>query len=62
MEIFIIGALVAFVLVYNKTINSNKFIQDNQVLFEKLKEDDFEFLVAAKYGDKVDPMTIFQKR
>ena len=62
MEIFIIGALVAFVLVYNKTINGNKFIQDNQVLFEKLKEDDFEFLVAAKYGDKVDPMTIFQKR
>ena len=62
MEILIIGVIIGFVLVYNKTINSNKFIQDNQVLFEKLKEDDFEFLVAAKYGDKVDPMVIFQKR
>lgn len=62
MEIFIVGVLVAFILVYNKTISSKKFIQDNQILFEKLKEDDFDFLVAAKYGDKVDPQTIFEKR
>lgn len=62
MEIFIVGALVAFILVYNKTISSKKFIQDNQLLFEKLKEDDFDFLVAAKYGDKADPQAIFEKR
>ena len=62
MEIFIIGALVVFILAYNKTISSKKFIQDNQVLFEKLKEDDFEFLVAAKYGEKADPQELFQKR
>jgi len=62
MEIFIIGAIIIFVLVYNKTISSKKFIQDNQILFEKLKEEDFDFLVAAKYGDKVDPQTIFEKR
>ena len=29
MEILIIGVIIGFVLVYNKTINSNKFIQDN---------------------------------
>ena len=62
MEIFVIGALVAFVLIYNKTISGKKFIQDNQVLFERLKEDDFDFLVAAKYGDKVDPARLFEKR
>ena len=52
MEIFIVGAIFVFILVYNRNIDGEKFIQDNKMLLDKLKEDDFEFLVAARYGDK----------
>lgn len=62
MEIFIIGAIIIFILLYNQTISSKKFIQDNQILFSKLKEEDWDFLVAAKYGEKADPSALFEKR
>lgn len=62
MEIFIIGVILIFILSYSQNISSKKFIQDNQVLFEKLKEDDFDFLVAAKYGDSKTPEDVFDKR
>lgn len=62
MEIFIIGVILIFILSYSQNISSKKFIQDNQVLFEKLKEDDFDFLVAAKYGDSKTPEDVFNKR
>ena len=62
MEIFIVGAIFVFILVYNRNIDGEKFIQDNKMLLDKLKEDDFEFLVAARYGDKKTPDEIFPKR
>ena len=62
MEIFIIGAIIIVILVYNQSINGKKFIQDNEILFGKLKEDDFDFLVAAKYGDRKTPQELFNKR
>jgi len=62
MEVIIFGAILVFVLFYNNTINSRKFIEDNQVIFEHLKEDDYDFLVMAKYGDKVDPNLLYNKR
>ena len=40
----------------------NKFIQDNSDIFSKLKEEDYDFLVKAKYGDGLDPDVLFQKR
>ena len=62
MEIFIFGALILFVLIYNKTIDTKRFAKDNEKLFKALKEDDYEFLLYMKYGDKVDPDVLFQKR
>ncbi len=62
MEIIIIGVLLLFVLVYNKTIDQRKFIQDNKKYFNGLKEDDFDFLVYAKYGETADPNVLFEKR
>ena len=62
MEIFIFGAIILFVLIYNQTIDTKKFAKDNEKLFELLKEDDYEFLLAMKYGDKVEPDVLFQKR
>jgi len=63
IEIFIIGAIVLFIFFYTGRINSSKFIADNKDLFNLLKESDYEFLLYAKYGDRViDPNAVFMKR
>ena len=62
MEILIVGLILFFVLEYNKKLSTNKFINDNKQYFNFLKEDDYEFLLKAKYGDKVDPEKAFMKR
>lgn len=61
-EIVIVAVLVFIILTSNGFINPNKFVQDNQDIFMKLKEDDYDFLVRAKYGDGLDPDVLFQKR
>lgn len=62
MEILLIGIIFIFLLEYNQKISTNKFIKDNEKYFNFLKESDYEFFVRAKYGDKVDPNTLFMKR
>lgn len=62
LEILIVGVIFFFVLTVNGYIKPNKFIQDNQDIFLKLKEEDYDFLVKAKYGDGLDPDVLFQKR
>ncbi|MDD3048866.1 MAG: hypothetical protein PHQ89_02615 [Bacilli bacterium] len=62
MEILLIGVIVLFILEYNKRIDTNKFIKDNEQYFSILKEDDYDFLVKAKYGDKIEPDILFSKR
>ena len=62
MEIVIIGAIILFVLIYNRTIDSKKFLEDNIKYFQALREDDYDFLVYAKYGETVDPNILFRKR
>ena len=62
VEIMIIGVLLFVVLSVNGYIKPNKFIYDNQDIFMKLKEDDYDFLVRAKYGEDVEPDKLFQKR
>jgi len=62
MEIFIFGAIILFVLIYNNTIDTKKFAKDNEKIFKMLKEDDYEFLLYMKYGERVDPDVLFQKR
>ena len=62
MEIFIFGAIILFVLIYNRTLDTKKFAKDNEKLFELLKEDDYEFLLHMKYGEKIDVDTLFTKR
>ena len=42
VEVIIIGVLLFIILQYNGSISFNKFINDNQDLFMKLKESDFD--------------------
>ena len=62
MEILIVGIIMIFLFNYLNLFNFNKFVSDNKSVFNKLKEDDYEFLLVAKYGDKVDPILRYQKR
>lgn len=62
MEVLIIGAIILFVLIYNNTIDKNKFFADNEKYLEALKEKDYEFLVYARYGDQVDTKQLYMQR
>lgn len=62
MEIVIIGVILLLLFNYIGAISFNKFVQDNKTVFSKLKEDDYDFLLSAKYGDRVDVNAKYQKR
>ena len=53
MEIFFVILIIIGILVYNKTIDFKRFMIDNSQVFDLLKEDNYEFLLYAKYGDRV---------
>ena len=62
MEILVVGAILLFIFFYNNTIDKEKFIADNEKYLEIFKEDDYTFLLYAKYGDDVDVDQIYMKR
>lgn len=62
MEILIIAGLIAFALIYTKTVDGNQFLQENDIYVKMLKEKDWDFYVSAKYGDKVNADELFNKR
>ena len=61
-EIVLLAAIIIFIMAYNGNINTNQFIDDNEMLFRKLKESDWDFYVKAKYGDGVNPNVLFNRR
>ena len=62
VEIIIVGIILILLFNYIGAFSFNKFVDDNKVVFEKLKEDDYDFLVISKYGDNADPNERYQKR
>ena len=62
MEIIIIGGILIFILVYNNTIDKDKLYADNQKYLEMLREEDYNFLVYARYGEDVDVNQLYMKR
>lgn len=62
IEIIIITILIFVVMTYNGQLSIKEFINDHFHIFRKLKEDDWDFYVKAKYGDTVNPDSIFTKR
>ena len=63
IELFIVAVIIIFIFVYNGWINIGKFVADNNDIFMMLKESDYDFLLYAKYGDRVyDPNQVFMKR
>lgn len=63
IEILLIGIIVVFIFIYTGKFNTNAFVEDNKDIFYILKESDYDFLLYAKYGDRVyDPNQVFMKR
>ena len=63
IEILLIGVIVFFLLIYSGAINTSKFFGENKGIFEVLQEKDYEFLLRAKYGERVyDVSQVFRKR
>ncbi len=61
-EIFILGAIIYLIMFTTGQISFSKLISDNEVIFRKLKESDWDFYVKAKYGNAVNPDILFNKR
>ncbi len=63
IEILIIGAIVFFLAIYTGMISTAKFFGENKGIVEILQEEDYEFVLRAKYGDRVyDVSQVFRKR
>ena len=61
-EVVALGVVLYFVLEYNGSISTNKFVIDNAEMFKRLKEADFEFYAKARYGDAIDTDKLFNSR
>ena len=61
-EIAIVAVIIILIMQYIGGFNINKFVDDNAVYFQRLKEDDFEFLAKAKYGDAINIDALFNSR
>lgn len=63
IEILLVGIIIFALLIYTGAISTTKFFGENKGIFELLQEKDYEFLLRAKYGDRVyDVNQVFRKR
>lgn len=62
IEVIIVAVIVFGIMTITGQISINQLISDNQMLFMKLKEKDWDFYVRAKYGNDVNPDILFNKR
>lgn len=62
IEILIVGVILFLLFTYIGAFDMNKFVDDNKVLFGKLKESNYDFYLRSQYGDRVDINARYQKR
>ena len=61
-ETIIILILLGIGLFYTETISTQKFFNTEDGYFLSLKEKDYDFLLMAKYGEKVEVNKVFMTR
>ena len=62
-EIVLVIGIVVFLFLYNKIIKTGDFFSSDNPYLSFIKEDDYDFLLIAKYGDLVyDPNEVFMGR
>ena len=62
MEALIVGAIILGIFFYNNTIDKKKFLIDNEKYLQIFREEDYTFLVYAKYGEDADADQLYLKR
>ena len=62
MEFIFIAIILIAIFEYNNKISTSKFFVDAQPYFKFMMEDNYEFLLKVKYGDKVDVDTLYTQR
>lgn len=62
IEMVIIAFIIFYIFTKSGKISISKLIADNEMYLRKLKEDDYDFYVKAKYGDSVNSDLLFNKR
>ncbi len=62
IEIIIIAVIVFTIMTVGGQISINQLVSDNQMLFMKLKESDWDFYVRARYGSGMNPDILYNKR
>ncbi len=62
ISFILIGAILIFVLQYNRKVDVQKFVVDSEPYFRILMEDDYEFLLTVKYGNDVDVQKLYGTR
>ena len=62
IEIIAVGVILIFLFNYIGAFSFTKFVEDNNAVFMRLKEDDYDFYVTSKYGEKAVPNERYQRR
>ncbi len=62
LEIIVIAVIVFGIMTVTGQLSITQLISDNQSIFLKLKEKDWDFFVRAKYGNNMNPDVLFFKR
>ena len=63
LEMLLIAVIVFFIFIHNRWIDKNALFGKNSKFIKLIKEKDYDFLLIAKYGDRVyDPDEVFMKR
>ena len=63
IEMLIIAIIIIYMFMVNGKINKDNIFTNNSKLCNLLKEKDYDFLLVAKYGDRVyDPNEVFMKK
>ena len=63
IEMLIVAIIVIYIFIANGRIDKNSLFGSNTKICNLLKEKDYDFLLIAKYGDRVyDPNEVFMKR
>ncbi len=63
IEILIVAIIIIYIFMVNGKIDKNGVLGTDSRICNLLKENDYDFLLVAKYGDRVyDPNEVFMKR
>ena len=62
IEIALVAIIIFYIFTKTGKISISKLIADNEMYLRRLKESDYDFYVRAKYGDRVNPDILFNKR